>query len=86
VVGQLMERPVREIHQMFGAWQDQDSALYCEALPAINPKDILVDRLSRRWIVLNTGSYSKGTHSIGQIVQLRQIEKEDIVYTFPITY
>jgi hypothetical protein len=86
VIGQLMERPVREIHQMFGAWQDQDSALYCEALPPINPKDILVDRLSRRWIALNVGSYSKGTHSIGQIVQLRQIEKEDIAHEFPVTY
>jgi hypothetical protein len=86
MVGQLMERPVREIHQMFGAWEDQDSALYCEALPSINPKDIIVDRLSRRWIVLNTGSFSKGTHSIGQITQLRQIEKQDIAYTFPITY
>jgi len=86
MVGQLQERPVREMHQMFGAWQDQDAVLYCEALPVINPKDIIVDRLFRRWIVLNLGSFSKGTHSIGQIAQLRQIEKEDIAYRFPVTY
>jgi hypothetical protein len=84
--GQLMERPVQSRLQLFGDWQDQDSVLYCEALPPINPKDILVDRLSRRWIILNVGSYSKGTHSIGQIVQLRQLEIQDIIYRVPVTY
>ena len=81
-----MERPVQSRLQLFGDWQDSDSVLYCEALPPINSKDILVDRLSRRWIVLNVGSYSKGTHSIGQIVQLRQLEIQDIIYRVPVTY
>jgi hypothetical protein len=74
------------MHQMFGAWQDQDSVLYIPASPPLVPKDIIVDRLSRRWVVLNAGSYGKATHSLGQIAQLRQIEKDDVVYTFPVTY
>lgn len=84
--GQLSERPVREMHQMFGTWQDQDSVLYTDATPTINPKDVIIDRLSRRWIALNVGSYSKAVHSLGQIVQLRQVEKDDVIYTFPVTY
>jgi hypothetical protein len=84
--GQLQERPVQERLTMFAAWQDQDSVLYTTPIPTLNPKDIIVDRLARRWIVINANSYSKGTHSIGQIVQLRQIEKMDIVYQFPVTY
>jgi hypothetical protein len=86
IVGQLMERPVQERHTMFSAWQDQDAVLYTTSMPSINPKDIIVDRLSRRWMVQNVGSYSKGTHSIGQIIQVRQIEKNSVAYQFPVTY
>jgi hypothetical protein len=82
--GQLSERPVREMHQMFGQWQDQDAVLYIDGTPLINPKDIISDRLNRRWVVLNVGSAGKAMHTIGQIAQLRQIEKEDIIYSVPI--
>lgn len=84
--GQLNERPVREIHQMFGAWQDSDAVLYCPASPPINPKDIIVDRLTRRWIVLNVGTAAKALHTISQICQVRQIEKDDIINHFPVIY
>jgi len=84
VFGQLSERPVREMHQLFGQWQDQDAVLYVDATPPINPKDIIVDRIARRWIALNVGSAGKAMHTIGQIIQLRQIEKDDIAYAVPV--
>jgi hypothetical protein len=86
LIGQLQERPVQERHTMFAAWQDQDAVFYTTSIPALSPKDILVDRLARRWIVINVNSFNKGTHSIGQIAQLRQIEKMDVAYLFPVTY
>lgn len=86
IKGQLSERPVREMHQMFGQWQDSDAVFYCPAIPPLNPKDIVVDRLTRRWIVLNVNSYGKALYTIGQICQLRQIEKEDVINKYPVQY
>jgi hypothetical protein len=86
LIGQLMERPVQSRLTLFGDWTDGDSVLYCPALPPLNPKDVIIDRLSRRWIVLNVGSYSKASNTIGQIAQLRALEREDIAYRFPVTY
>ena len=86
VRGQLNQRPTREVYVLFGSWQDQDAVLYMQGAIPLNPKDIMVDRLSRRWIVLNVGSASKALVTIGQIVQVRQLEKEDIVYRYPVTF
>lgn len=86
VQGQLNERPVRETYQMFMSWQDQDAVFYSPAEPHIKPKDIVVDRQNRRWIVLNVGTAQKSMHAIGQISQLRQIEKADIIYQVPVTF
>lgn len=80
--GQFNERPTREAHQLFGSWQDQDAVLYLPATPPLNPKDIIIDRLSRRWIVLNVGASQKAMHTIGQIVQMRQIEKDDVLHQY----
>ena len=80
--GQLNERPTRLTYQLFGDWQDQDAVLYIPGNPPINPKDIIIDRISRRWIVLNVGSAQKAMHIIGQIAQIRQIEKADVMYSY----
>lgn len=80
--GQINERPTREMHQMFGGWQDQDAVLYLQGNPPLNPKDIIVDRISRRWIVLNLGAAQKSMYTISQIAQLRQIEKDDVMYQY----
>jgi hypothetical protein len=85
VRGQINQRPTREMHQLFGAWQDQDAVLYTQAIESVNPKDIVIDSVFTRWIVLNVGSNQKGSHPIGQIAQLRQLERDDIVYQFPVS-
>ena len=82
--GQFNERPTREVHQIFGQWQDQDAVLYMDATPPVAPKDIVVDRLYRRWVVLNVGYAQKSMHAFAQIIQIRQVEKEDIIYQFPV--
>jgi len=80
--GQISERPTRSVHQLFGSWEDQDAALYLQADPPVNPKDIVVDRLSRRWIILNVGAAQKSMGTFAQIIQLRQIEKDDVMYQY----
>ena len=86
MIGQLQERPVQERHVMFGSWMDQDAVFYTTPIPSLNPKDIIVDRLSRRWIVINALPYTKGSHAFAQIAQVRQIEHSDVAYLFPVTY
>lgn len=84
--GQLNERPTRSMHQLFGDWQDQDAVLYMKSNPPINPKDVIVDKLFRRWLVLNVGAAQKSVHTIAQIAQLRQIERADIIYQLPVDF
>lgn len=84
--GQLNERPTRSMHQLFSDWQDQDAVFYNQASPPINPKDVIVDKLYRRWLVLSTGASQKSVHTIGQISQLRQIERADIIYQLPVDF
>jgi hypothetical protein len=82
VRGQINERPTRRTYQLFGDWNDQDGVLYIQGTCPINPKDIIVDRIFRRWIVITVGTAAKAMHTIGQIAQIRQIEKADIMYSY----
>lgn len=81
---QLSQQPVREIFQMFGAWQDQDGVLYMQAFPLLAPKDFVYVN-DRRWLVLNIGNYAKSDHNIGQTAHVRQVERGDIINQVPIT-
>jgi hypothetical protein len=84
--GQFNERPTREIHQLFSSWQDQDAVLYMKSNPPLNPKDVVVDRLFRRWLVQNVGATQKSVHTIAQIAQLRQVEHADVIYQLPVDF
>ena len=84
--GQLNERPTRSTHQLFGNWQDADSVFYNQATPPLNPQDVIVDKLYRRWLVLATGASQKSVHTIAQISQLRQIERADVIYQLPVDF
>ena len=86
ILGQLQERPVQERHTMFSSWMDQDAVFYTTPIPTINPKDVLVDGLMRRWLVINANSITKGAHAFAQIVQVRQIEHSDVAYLFPVNF
>lgn len=83
---QINERPTRTMYQMFSDWQDQDAVLYLQPDHPVNPKDIIVDKLFRRWVVITVGQAQKGVTPIGLTIQMRQIERADVIYKLPIDF
>ena len=81
---QLNEGPTRNQIVVFGNWQDQDAILTTVGVPVIAPRDIIVDELNRRWEVVNVRSLNKALYTQEQSAQLRQIEKGDVVYEYPL--
>ncbi len=84
--GQINERPTRSMHQLFGNWHDQDAVLYTQANPPLNPQDLVVDKLFRRWIIQSVGAVQKSVHTFGQISQIRQAERADVIYQLPVDF
>lgn len=82
---QINEGPTRSQIMIWGNWQDQDAILTTTATPLMAPRDVIVDELNRRWEVVTVRSYNKALYTQEQSAQLRQIEKGDIIYAYPLT-
>jgi hypothetical protein len=85
VSGQLNEAPTRQQLVVFGGWHDQDSILYTNTPPILDPDDFVMDVYGRRWVVQSTRTVNMAIFIIAQIVQMRLAEKESDVYLFPLT-
>ena len=77
---QLNEAPKRHQITVFGSWQDQDGILVMGEYPILTPRDFVVDVLGRRWKVVSPRTTNKSMFIINQNIQIRQIEKGDILY------
>lgn len=84
--GQLNEGPQRNQLAVFQTWQDQDAVLYLNGYPPIKPKDVIIDKLGRRWVAQTTRSTNMALFTISQQIQVRQAERESIIYKYPITF
>jgi len=85
-LGQMNNNPPRHQLTTYGDWQDNDAILSMGNDPVIVPGDVIVDRLGKRWIVITIKSTNKALFLIGQQLHLRQIETDNIVYSYPITW
>jgi hypothetical protein len=86
VRGQLNEAPKRSVLTTYGDWQDQDAILIINNKPILVAGDVVVDRLSRRWNVVTVRITNKALFIVSQQAQIRQIERDDIVYEFPVSW
>lgn len=80
---QINEGSSRNQLSVFGEWQDND-AIITNLGNAFNPKDILCDKLGRRWVILNCRSTNHNLYVIAQQSQARQLDKVDIQNQFPL--
>jgi len=84
VSGIVNAAPKKQLQMDWGEWQPMDAMVTFEAYPVIQPKDVLVDRLNRRWTVINVRPTMKGLSLIIQNVHIRLLPKEDIMYKFTV--
>lgn len=84
VSAQINEGPTRSQIQVWGNWQDQDSILTILNAPLLVPRDIIVDELNRRWEIITVRSYNKALFIQEQAAQMRQIERGDVIYSYPL--
>jgi hypothetical protein len=82
---QINEGPSRSQIQVFGSWQDQDAIITTLDVPLMVPRDIIIDELNRRWEIITVRSINKALFAQEQSAQVRQIEKGDIIYSYPVT-
>ena len=77
---QLNEAPKRNQIAVFGSWQDQDGILVMGEYPIMTPRDFIVDVLGRRWKIVTMRPTNKSMFVINQNLQIRQIERGNIIY------
>ena len=83
---QINEAPSRQQITVWGDWQDQDAVLTMSNYPLIRPDDIIVDKLGRRWVTQATRSNNKSMYTFSQSVQMRMVDRDSIIYIYPITF
>jgi len=85
VSGIMNPAPKRQMLTDWGAWQPMDAIVTLEQYPVVVPNDIIVDRLNRRWAVIEMRPTQKGLSLITQKVQVRVVPKNDIIYDVPVS-
>lgn len=65
---------------MFGDWMPSDVLFYCLGFPLLRPKDIIVDDINRRWIVVQIRTIEHLGYIIEQNAQLALIAPDDYIY------
>ena len=84
VNGQINENPPRNQITLYGDWQDQDAQFVTSVTPTLQPGDMVVDIYGRRWNVVTVRSTNKAMFTIAQQAQMRQLENDNILYSFPV--
>lgn len=83
---QMNNNPPRHVLTTYGYWQDSDAIITMSNTPVLSPTDIIVDRLGVRWRVVTIKTVNKAMFLISQQAQVRQVEIDNIVYSFPISW
>jgi hypothetical protein len=76
--------PKRMTQLDWGSWDPMDAILTLEHYPVVAPDDVVVDRLNRRWKIINIRPVQKALAIITQNCQVRVIPKDDPVYKITI--
>jgi len=85
IQGMMNAAPKRNQITVWGEWQASDVILTVSNYPILVPKDIIVDKLNRRWLVIQVRTVEKGLYILSQQAQLRLIVKGDVVYDFDVS-
>jgi hypothetical protein len=71
--------------QFWGDFQQEDGEIFLMDTPTISPKDVIVDGLNKRWVVVATRGVEKSGKLIMQRCHVRRLLWDDIVYSIQIT-
>lgn len=81
MVSGIVNASVKRQQQMeWGQWQPEDAMVTLEAYPVMKPDDVIIDRLNRRWTVIDVRPTMKALSLIIQNCHIRILPKDDIVY------
>jgi hypothetical protein len=79
--GMFNASPKRHQITVWGLWQPGDTILTMTNFPQIAPRDVIVDKINRRWNVVQIRTTEKGLYVMAQQAQLRLINKDDVIYS-----
>ena len=68
----------------WGVWNPENAVITLEQFPVISPEDVIVDRVGRRWTVLDIKPTTKALALIAQNCLIRILPKDDVMYSFTI--
>jgi hypothetical protein len=86
VLAMINAAPKKSQLTVYGEWETSDAILTVGPYPRIAPKDKIIDKLNRRWAIVQVRSTEKGLYIIAQNAQIRLLDKDDIIYKYPITW
>jgi len=84
VSGIISSPPRKQMLLEWGSWQPMDAMITLESYPVVAPDDIVVDRLNRRWKIIEVKLTSKALAIVTQNAHIRMIPKDDIIYSFTV--
>lgn len=84
--GMINAAPNRTQITEWGLWETSDVILLTTNFPKLSPRDVIVDKNNRRWLIVQVRPIERGLYIITQQAQLRLINKSDVIYSFSVSW